>query len=56
MPWSFSMCREQSRFGLRLRYVDVLTAYEDDASSVEDPALRNRAFALGRVLYWTSFS
>lgn len=37
--------------GLRLRHVDVLTAFEDDASDVSDPELLDRASALGRVLF-----
>ncbi len=37
--------------GLRLRGVDVLTAYEDGASEMDDPALLDRAGELGRVLF-----
>lgn len=37
--------------GLRLRGVDVLTAYEDGASELRDPALLDRAAELGRVLF-----
>jgi hypothetical protein len=37
--------------GLRLRDVDVLTAYEDGASQMDDPALLDRAGELGRVLF-----
>ena len=37
--------------GLRLRGVDVLTALEDGASELDDPALLDRAGALGRVLF-----
>ncbi len=37
--------------GLRLREIDVVTAYEDGASEFEDPALLDRASALGRVLF-----
>lgn len=37
--------------GLRLRRVDVLTAYEDGASTWEDPALLDRASQLRRVLF-----
>jgi len=37
--------------GLRLREVDVLTAYEDGASELEDPDLLDRAGKLGRVLF-----
>lgn len=37
--------------GLRLRGVDVLTAYEDGTSELNDPVLLNRATELGRVLF-----
>jgi hypothetical protein len=37
--------------GLRLRSVDVLTAQEDHAARLPDPALLDRATALGRVLF-----
>jgi hypothetical protein len=37
--------------GLRLRGVDVLTAQEDGARRLLDPALLDRATALGRVLF-----
>ncbi len=37
--------------GLRLRGVDVLTALEDGAAELEDPALLDRATELGRVLF-----
>ena len=37
--------------GLRLRGIDVVTAYEDGASEFEDPALLDRASALGRALF-----
>lgn len=37
--------------GLRLRGVDVLTAFEDGADTLEDPDLLDRASALGRVLF-----
>jgi hypothetical protein len=36
--------------GLRLRGVDVITAFEDNAATMSDPGLRDRALALGRVL------
>jgi predicted nuclease of predicted toxin-antitoxin system len=36
---------------LRLRDVDVLTAYEDGASTLSDPALLDRAGELERVLF-----
>lgn len=37
--------------GLRLRGVDVITAYEDSAHQLDDPALLDRAEELGRVLF-----
>ena len=37
--------------GLRLRGVDVLTAYEDNFHQAPDPVLLNRAHELGRVLF-----
>jgi predicted nuclease of predicted toxin-antitoxin system len=37
--------------GLRLRGVDVLTAYEDGRSDLVDPALLDRANELQRVLF-----
>ena len=37
--------------GLRLREVDVLTAYEDRTSELNDAALLDRASELGRVLF-----
>jgi hypothetical protein len=37
--------------GLRLRGIDVLTAWEDGASAFSDPQLLDRASALGRVLF-----
>lgn len=37
--------------GLRLRGVDVLTAYEDGASELPDPALLDRATILDRALF-----
>lgn len=37
--------------GLRLRGVDVLTAWEDGAGAFSDPELLDRASALGRVLF-----
>ena len=37
--------------GLRLRGVDVITAYEDNANTLDDPALLDRAGELGRVLF-----
>jgi hypothetical protein len=37
--------------GLRLRGVDVITAYEDGSSSMNDPELLDRAGELKRVLF-----
>jgi hypothetical protein len=37
--------------GLRLRGVEVLTAYEDGASELEDENLLDRAGEVGRVLF-----
>lgn len=37
--------------GLRLRGVDVLTAYKDRAGELDDSALLDRASAFGRVLF-----
>lgn len=37
--------------GLRLRGVDVLTAFEDGSSTLPDPALLDRASELSRVLF-----
>lgn len=37
--------------GLRLRQVDVLTAYEDQTHAVADSELLNRATSLERVLF-----
>lgn len=37
--------------GLRLRGVDVLTAFEDGRQEVEDPAILDRAFELKRVVF-----
>lgn len=37
--------------GLRLRGVDVITAYEDKASELDDAALLDRAGELERVLF-----
>jgi predicted nuclease of predicted toxin-antitoxin system len=36
--------------GLRMRNVEVLTAFEDGAGTLDDAALLDRASALGRVL------
>src|SRR5947209_7131205 len=40
----------QVTLGLRRRGVDVITAYEDGAHQLTDPALLDRATALGRLL------
>lgn len=37
--------------GLRLRAVDVLTAQEDDAATMDDPVLLDRATTLGRIVF-----
>jgi hypothetical protein len=37
--------------GLRIRDVDVITAYEDGTSRMDDAGLLDRATALGRVLF-----
>lgn len=37
--------------GLRTRNIDVLTAFEDGFDRADDPALLDRATALGRVLF-----
>jgi predicted nuclease of predicted toxin-antitoxin system len=37
--------------GLRLRGIDVITAFEDKASEMNDSELLNRASELGRVLF-----
>ena len=37
--------------GLRIRHVDVLTAYEDDSHDIPDSELLDRATTLGRVLF-----
>lgn len=39
--------------GLRLRGVEVLTAYEDERHEVGDPALLDRSTALGCILFST---
>ena len=43
--------RRAVKEGLRLRGVDVLSAQEDAAAEMEDPALLNRAMGLGRVVF-----
>lgn len=37
--------------GLRIRHIDVLTAYEDQSHDIPDTDLLDRATALGRVLF-----
>lgn len=37
--------------GLRLRGIDVITAYEDSADDMNDPALLDRPTELGRALF-----
>lgn len=54
MPVGFYMDHHVPRaitVGLRLRDVDVLTAYEDGASQLTDSELLDRASELGRVLF-----
>jgi len=54
MPLAFYMNQHVPRAitnGLRLRGVDVLTAYEDGASKLNDPELLDRASQVKRVLF-----
>jgi len=54
MPISLYMDQNVPRsitVGLRLRGIDVITAYEDDASLMSDPELLDRANELKRVLF-----
>lgn len=54
MPLAFYMDQHIPRaitLGLRLRGVDVLTAYEDGADKLDDATLLDRANELGRVLF-----
>jgi len=54
MPLAFYVDHHVPRaitLGLRLRGVDVLTAYEDGASELEDAAVLDRASELARVLF-----
>ena len=37
--------------GLRLRGIDVITAFEDDAAEMTDSELLDRAGEIGRVLF-----
>ncbi len=41
--------------GLRLRGVDVTTAYENGTSELSDPELLDRSGELGRVLFTRDF-
>lgn len=54
MPIALYMDQHVQRaitLGLRLRDVDVLTAFEDGAAAFEDAELLDRAGQLGRVLF-----
>jgi uncharacterized protein with PIN domain len=54
MPITFYMDQHVPRaitVGLRLRGVEVLTAYEDGTSELEDGDLLNRAGEVGRILF-----
>jgi predicted nuclease of predicted toxin-antitoxin system len=54
MPLAFYMDHHVPRaitLGLRLRGVDVLTAYEDGASELDDATLLDRASERRRVLF-----
>lgn len=54
MPVSLDMDHHVPRAitsALRLRGVDVLIAAEDDAATLPDPELLDRAAALGRALF-----
>jgi len=54
MPIAFYMDHHVPRaitFGLRVRKVEVLTAYEDGTSELDDAALLDRASESGRVLF-----
>ena len=54
MPIAFYMDHHVPRaitLGLRLRGVEVLTAYEDGTSELEDAPLLDRVGELGRVLF-----
>lgn len=54
MPLSYFMDQHVPKaitVQLRLREVDVLTAYEDGSHELEDPELLDRATELGRVLF-----
>src|SRR5881397_1025803 len=54
MPIAFYMDHHVPRaitLGLRVRKVEVLTAYEDGTSELDDAALLDRASESGRVLF-----
>lgn len=54
MPITFYMDHHVPRaitLGLRLREADVITAYEDGSSELDDAALMDRVSELGRVLF-----
>jgi len=54
MPITFYMDHHVPRaitLGLRLREADVITAYEDGTSELDDTGLLDRAGELGRVLF-----
>ena len=54
MPLAFYMDHHVPHaitFGLRLRGVEVLTAYEDGTGELNDMSLLDRASELGRVLF-----
>ena len=54
MPLKLYMDHHMPRaitLGLRLRQVDVITAYEDQTHEISDADLLDRATALGRILF-----
>jgi predicted nuclease of predicted toxin-antitoxin system len=54
MPINFYMDHHVPRavtLGLRLRKADVITAYEDGTSEIDDAEILDRAGELGRVLF-----
>lgn len=54
MPVTFYMDHHVPRaitLGLRLRETDVITAYEDRTSELDDAGVMDRASELGRVLF-----
>ena len=54
MPIAFYMDHHVPRaitLGLRLRETDVITAYEDGTSELDDAGVMDRASELGRVLF-----